>query len=226
MAQQTTQNDDLRDKLVKYIEDMYTLETQIIETLEKHASEAKAVPEFQTRINQHIEESKAQRDRMEQRLAAYNKKPSSVKGAMGSMVGNVVGAVSGTRPDVLAMNARDEFATEHMEIAAYGLLLTTAVAYGDAETARACEQTLAEEQAMADWLQARIPQAALLSLEQGGIKLPQTAHTQGQNAWRQALHFAQSGASGMSGGMSGGMTGAGMQGMQSDGMTNNTTTQI
>jgi len=32
MAQQTTQNDDLRDKLVKYIEDMYTLETQIIET--------------------------------------------------------------------------------------------------------------------------------------------------------------------------------------------------
>jgi ferritin-like metal-binding protein YciE len=40
-----------------------------------------------------------------------------------------------------------------MEIASYRILIATAEECGDAETRRVCEENLAEEEAMAKWLE-------------------------------------------------------------------------
>ncbi|MGE5333640.1 MAG: ferritin-like domain-containing protein [Nitrososphaerota archaeon] len=179
--------DDLRDKLVTYLQDAYAMEDQIEEVLEKHEKEADGYPDIQALIHRHIEETRQHRQRMEERLNAYSEKPSGVKGAATSLMGNVLGMVSGGRTDTLAKNTRDEYTTEHLEIAAYGLLMATAQAYGDTTTIQACELNLRDEVRMASLLEQQFPRVALLSLQQDKIDVPQMLFQETQSTWRQTL---------------------------------------
>lgn len=185
-------DEKLRDKLIKYIEDAYAMENQIVETLEKQVKETQKFPDIQARIQQHLDATREHRTRMEDRLAYYNKKPSTVKGALTNMMGNVAGALGATRPDMLAMTARDDYMTEHLEIAAYELLMATAQAFGDTDTIRACELNLRDEVAMARWLEQGMPRAALLSLQEDGINIPDQALLSAESIVSNALRSAES----------------------------------
>jgi len=180
-------NDDLRDKLVTYIQDAYALENQIVEVLEKHEREAQGYPDIQAMVHQHLEETKQHRQRMEECLQAYDEKPSAMKGAATNLMGNLLGAVSGGRTDTIAKNTRDEYVTEHMEIAAYGLLMATAQAYGDTRTMQACALNLRDEIRMAALLEPQFPRVALLALRQDNIDVPQTTFQQAESSWQQTL---------------------------------------
>ena len=185
-------DEKLRDKLITYIEDAYGMENQIVETLEKQVKETQKFPDIQARIQQHLEATREHRSRMEARLAFYNKKPSAVKGAMTNMMGNMIGALGSTREDTLAKTARDDYVTEHMEIAAYELLIATAQAFGDLETIRACEANLRDEVAMASWLEQGMPRTALLSLQEDGINIPDQALLSAESVVNSALQSAHS----------------------------------
>jgi ferritin-like metal-binding protein YciE len=169
------QDSKLQDKLVTYIEDAYAMENQIVEALQKQMEQTRDVPTVQARIRQHLAATEQHRQRMESRLAAYDKRPSAVKGFLSNIMGNTQGVMSGARADALAMTARDDYMIEHFEIAAYTLLITTARAFGDEETVRACELNLRDEIDMQTWLAQHLPEAALLSLRQDGITVPQAA---------------------------------------------------
>jgi ferritin-like metal-binding protein YciE len=73
------------------------------------------------------------------------------------------------RGEKAGRNARDAFATEHLEIASYELLRRVAERAGDEETASAAGEILLEEQAMADKISAKWDRFAELSLLQEGI---------------------------------------------------------
>jgi ferritin-like metal-binding protein YciE len=165
----------LRDKLTTYIQDAYAMENQIVETLEKHAGQAKDFPDIQARIRQHLDATKEHRARMEDRLRAHGQSPSKVKGALTGLMGNMAGIASGVQADRLAMDARDEYVIEHLEIASYALLIATARACGDEDTVRAAEANLRDEVAMQRWLLEHLPQTALLSLRQDGVTIPRAA---------------------------------------------------
>jgi ferritin-like metal-binding protein YciE len=180
-------NDDLRDKLVTYLQDAYAMENEIVDTLEKHVKDADGFPDIQNLIQRHLEETKQHRQRMEGCLNAYNEKPSGVKGAATSVMGNVMGMMSGSRTDTLAKNTRDDYTTEHFEIASYGLLIATAQAYGDTATIQACEMNLRDEVRMAALLEQQFPQVALICLQQDHIDVPQGMFPQAQSTWRQML---------------------------------------
>ena len=168
-------DDKLRTKLIAYLQDMYALENQIVETLEKHAGQAKDDPEAQARIKEHLEATKLHRSRMEERLTAYGEQPSTVKGAISNVMGAAMGAGGGVRPEALARDLRDEYVTEHLEIASYTLLIAMARAYGDQETVRAAELNLRDEFEMQRWLVLHLPEGALLALQQEGITIPPDA---------------------------------------------------
>ena len=172
MANQQTQGDgEQRHKLVSYIQDAHALENQIVQVLEQHAAQAADFPQIQAQIQRHLEETRQHRDRMAQRLEAYGESPSAIKAAGSTLMGNMMGAVSGLRPESLARNARDEYVTEHLEIAAYILLITSARAFGDEETVRAAELNLRDEIAMQQWLAQNLPMVCLLNLEQEGVPI-------------------------------------------------------
>jgi ferritin-like metal-binding protein YciE len=168
-------DEKLKDKLVRYIEDAYAMENQIVQTLQRHVEQAKDFPTVQQRIREHLAATEQHMRQMEARLKAYGKSPSGVKGALSGFMGTTAGAASGTQPDTLVMNARDEYVTEHFEIAAYTLLITAARAYGDEDTVRACELNLRDEIDMQSFLAQHLAEAALLTLQQDGITVPRTA---------------------------------------------------
>ena len=184
------QRDMLRDKLITYIEDAYGMENQIVETLEKQVKETQKFPDIQARIQQHLDATREHRTRMEERLAFYNKKPSAIKGAMTNMLGNLIGSLGGAREHALAKTARDDYMTEHLEIAAYELLIATAQAFGDQDTIRACAANLRDEVVMAHWLEQSLPRTALLSLQEGGINIPDTTLLSAESVVANALQSA------------------------------------
>jgi ferritin-like metal-binding protein YciE len=165
----------LEEKLITYLQDAYAMENQIVETLEKQVAQTEKVPHVQLRVKEHLEATRQHRARMEQRLNAYGKQPSPVKGAMSTVMGNTMGILGGARPDSLAMTSRDDYTVEHFEIGTYAMLITVAKAFGDEETVRACQMNVQDEVRMQQWLAQHAAEATLLSLQQDGIEIPDSA---------------------------------------------------
>lgn len=183
-------DEKLRDKLITYLEDAYVMEHQIEEALEHQVKATHKLPDMQAHIQQHLDASKQHKMRMADRLAAYNKKPSSVKDLLSRMTGNMAGALGGSRTDSLAMTVRDDYMIEHLEIGSYGLLIATAQAFGDTATVQACEANLRDEILMANWLEGQLGQAAIRSLQQDGINIPPEELQNAQDAVTSALRSA------------------------------------
>src|SRR4051794_40083993 len=178
----------IRDKLLPHIQNAYAMENQLVEALEKHAKETADFPDIQAMIQQHLEQTKQHRDRMEQRINFYGYKPSAMKDLGSSLMGNMMGAMAGARPDQLARIARDEYISEHLEIAAYTLLITTARVFGDEETVRAAEMNRNDEINMQAWLLQHMPDACIRSLQQEGYQISSDAQQ-----WAQQMNTAMSG---------------------------------
>lgn len=185
--------EELFKKLIVYLQDMYSLENQIVEILQRHAHEAAQFPQIQAKLNEHLEQTKTHRGRMEARLKAHDKSPSTLKGAMSAMLGSMTGAFGATRPDVVGRNMRDDYTTEHLEIASYCELIATAQLYGDMDTVRAAEENLVDEIATARWMEQHFAEAAILSFRDDGIQIPDGAVPHAQQAIDQALSSAAHG---------------------------------
>ena len=63
-----------------------------------------------------------------------------------------------TASDEIVKGAMAGYVFEHFEIASYTALIAAAKTAGDPETARVCEAILVQEEAMADWLAAHLPE--------------------------------------------------------------------
>ena len=87
---------------------------------------------------------------MKARLDAHEATPSGVRQVGGILQGLAKMPLDMIRGEKAGRNARDGFATEHMEIASYELLRRIADRAGDEETAQAATEIIAEEKAMAD----------------------------------------------------------------------------
>jgi ferritin-like metal-binding protein YciE len=73
------------------------------------------------------------------------------------------------RQEKAGRNARDGYATEHLEIASYQLLERVAQAAGDEETAEVARQNRKDEEAMAKKIESNWDRFAELSLQEAGI---------------------------------------------------------
>jgi ferritin-like metal-binding protein YciE len=127
------------------------------------------------KIREHFAATEQHRERMADQLKAYNKSPSGLKSALSALTGMTQGSVQGIRPESLATMARNSYATEHFDIGMYTILITTARAFGDENTVRACELNLRDEVDMQAWLAQHLPEATLLTYEKDGITIPQAA---------------------------------------------------
>ncbi|NJN18903.1 MAG: ferritin-like domain-containing protein [Oscillochloris sp.] len=153
-----------RDTLVSWLRDAHGLETNLVQTLEKHADQAKGHPQIEAKMREHLEQTKRHADLIEGCLKRYNERPSGVKEAIGAVSGFMQGITSGAAADNMVKNALADYAAEHFEIASYRSLRSAAQHLGDDETVRICDQILRDEESMASWLEQQIPQVTQMYL--------------------------------------------------------------
>ena len=85
---------------------------------------------------------------------------------LAALMKSVVDVARGDKP---GRNARDGYATEHMEIASYELLRRIAQKAGDEDTAKAAQEIIAEEQQMAKTIEQNWDKFTELSLREEGV---------------------------------------------------------
>jgi ferritin-like metal-binding protein YciE len=160
--------DQLKEQLIKHIDEAHAMEQNVLRMLDGMISTTDD-PEILDALEHHKLQTQGHADRMAQRLEAYDAAPSTVK-----QIGGVLGALMKmpldfVRGEKAGRNARDGYATEHLEIASYELLRRIAQKAGDEETAQAAQEIIAEEQAMANLIEEHWDKFAELSLQEEGI---------------------------------------------------------
>jgi ferritin-like metal-binding protein YciE len=163
-------DDKLQQKLIDYIEDAHAMEQNVSTMLTSMISTTDD-PEIKEMLEHHKEETERQEARLRERLDALGAGTSTRKQAQTVAAALVKGATDVARGDQAGKNARDGYTTEHMEIAAYQLLERLAQKAGDTETAEVARQNRAEEEAMAQKLDANWDRFLDLTLAENDIRV-------------------------------------------------------
>ena len=158
----------LQEQLIKHLDEAHAMEQNVLRMLDGMISTTDD-PEILDALEHHKVQTQGHADRMAQRLEAHGAAPSTVR-----QLGGVLGALAKlpldlVRGDKAGRNARDGYATEHLEIASYELLRRVAQKAGDEETATAASEIIEEERAMAKLIEANWDTFAVLSLQEEGI---------------------------------------------------------
>src|SRR5947199_4059207 len=158
----------LNDQLIKHIDEAHAMEQNVLRMLDGMISTTDD-PEILDALEHHKMQTQGHADRMAERLEAHGASPSAVK-----QLGGVLGALAKLPLDLVrgekaGRNARDGYATEHMEIASYELLRRTAQKAGEEETATAAQEIIVEEKAMAALIEQNWDKFAELSLKEEGV---------------------------------------------------------
>jgi ferritin-like metal-binding protein YciE len=158
----------INEQLVKHLDEAHAMEQNVLRMLDGMISTTED-PEIVREREHHKLETEGHAEWMKARLEAHGATPSAVKQA-----GGILGALAKMPLDMMrgekaGRNARDGFATEHMEIASYELLKRVAERAGDAETARVCDEIIGQERSMAETIASHWDRFAELSLHESGV---------------------------------------------------------
>ena len=160
--------DELQGQLVKHIDEAIAMEQNVLRMLDSMVQTTND-DEIKEELRLHKLETERQIDRLNKRLQAHGASQSMVREAGGIAQALMKSVVDAVRPEKAGRNARDGYATEHLEIASYQLLERVARRAGDEETAEAAAQNRADEERMAKLFEDRWDRFAELSLEEAGV---------------------------------------------------------
>jgi ferritin-like metal-binding protein YciE len=159
---------DLNDQLTKHIDEAIAMEQDVLRMLDSMIQTTDD-DQIKQELREHKLETERHSDRLRERLEARGAEPSLVREAGGVMGALMKSVLDVARSEKAGRNARDGYATEHMEIASYELLERIAMRAGDERTAEVARQNRAEEEAMAKRLEAHWDRFAELSLADAGV---------------------------------------------------------
>lgn len=146
-------HEDPREALIHCLADAHAVETQSIELLEA-GPEMISLPPLETAFREHLEESRAQKTRLEERLDALGGERSRFGDAAIRIGAFNWGMFVQARPDTEAKLAAFAYAFEHLEIGGYEQLRHVAGRAGDGETVDAITRILDEERRAAERISA------------------------------------------------------------------------
>jgi ferritin-like metal-binding protein YciE len=159
---------DIQEQLVKHIDEAYAMEQNVLRMLDGMI-ETTDDPTMRGDLERHKAETEAQAERLKECLESHDASPSMVKEAGGILGAMMKGVADMARGDKAGRNARDGFATEHMEIASYQLLERVATRAGDEQTAEVARMNRGEEEAMAAKIDQTWDKAVDMSLQEAGV---------------------------------------------------------
>ena len=158
----------LEEQLVKHIDEAVAMENMVLRMLDR-LIETNEYAELRDGFRLHKQQTEEQIERLRARLEAHDAEPSMVReigGITSALMKSVVDAVRGEKA---ARNARDAYATEHLEIASYHLLERVALRAGDEATAEVARQNRSEEEEMARRIDQNWDRVVDIALVEAGV---------------------------------------------------------
>jgi ferritin-like metal-binding protein YciE len=165
MTRERSTMTDPNEQLVKHLDEAYAMEQNVSRMLDGMISTTDD-PDIVRELEHHKIQTEGHAERIKLRLKAHDATPSVVR-----EVGGILGALAKLPLDMIrgekaGRNARDGYAAEHMEIAAYELLARIAERAGDEETAAVARAIIEEEREMARTIEQNWDTFAALSLSE------------------------------------------------------------
>jgi ferritin-like metal-binding protein YciE len=152
-----------QDQLVKYLTDCHSIELQALVQM-RRAPDLAHDDDLARIFSEHEVETAEHERRVRERLESHGAQPSKLKDAAGKAGAVGMLLFAGANPDTPGKLTAHAFSYEHMELAAYELLRTAAIAAGDEETEQMAVEIAAQEEAMAQRLADRFDVAVEASL--------------------------------------------------------------
>lgn len=147
-----TFSDETRDIFVTGLRNAHAMENQALSIMKPQLERIEHYPAVAERLRQHISETEGQKERLENVLQSLAEDTSTLKDTALSLGGSMAAMAHSMAGDEIIKNSLADFAFENYEIAAYKSLIVLAEAGGMQEAQQVLQQNLAEEEAMADWL--------------------------------------------------------------------------
>ncbi|GJE56933.1 ferritin-like domain-containing protein [Methylobacterium thuringiense] len=140
---------DTREIYVTALKNTHAIEMQALQIMERQIERLKNYPEMEQALRRHVDETHGQRDRLEEALQSLGDSPSTIKEGFLGFVGNMMALGHTPAQDEILKNTYANHAFENFEIAAYESLLVIADAAGQSGHTTGFQQSLKEEQGMA-----------------------------------------------------------------------------
>jgi len=166
-----------QDKLVQYLHEAHAMELALVRTLQAHSAMTPA-GEYRSALDRHRRDTQRHADAVARRLRELDGSPGVAEVAYGlaqrlagqalSLAKAPLDMVRGSGgEEKLLKNAKDECASEALEIATYDALEALARQVGDADTAALAAELRADEERMLKTLRAQLPRltAAVVGAE-------------------------------------------------------------
>ncbi len=148
----------LQDLFVTGLVNLHAVEKQALAIVTPQIARLEHYPEVADRLRLHRDETDAQIARLDEILAGFDTSGSFLKDTALSMSGGMAALGHSVAGDEILKNTFANYAFEHFEIASYKSIITLAEDGGFAGATSSLQQSLREEQSMAQWLDDALPQ--------------------------------------------------------------------
>ena len=155
-----------KETLLAWLQDAHAMENQAIEILKRQSGRTDH-PLVAGKVEEHLEQSREHASRLKECIERLGGDSSTAKKGAAKFLGNVAGFANAPASDELVKNAIAAYTFESLEIASYRALVAAAEDASEEEVRQVCEDILAEEEAMAEWLGEHLPLLARQHLQHG-----------------------------------------------------------
>ncbi|HEX8300999.1 ferritin-like domain-containing protein [Sphingomonas sp.] len=147
----------LQDLFIVGLRNAHALEKQALSIMTPQVARIENYPEMAERLRAHIEETNGQLTRLDELLADLDTSGSTLKDLGLSLTGGMAAMSHSIAGDEILKDTFANYAFENFEIAAYKSLIAMAEHGGFGSATPALQETLREEQAMAQWIDEALP---------------------------------------------------------------------
>ena len=155
----------LDEQLIKYLTDAHSIEMQALAQM-RAAPDLAGDQQLADAFRAHLAETERHEQLVRERLDVHGASPSKLKDVVMTAGGKAFVLFARSQPDTTGKLTAHALSYEHLELAAYELLLRVAQRAEDEETAEAARRIRDEEAAMAERLEGAIDAAVEASLRE------------------------------------------------------------
>jgi len=148
---------DTREIIKDWLKDAHAMEHAALDNLEHQVDHLDDYPELKAKLEQQIEITRSQEQRIDQQLRALGTDPSTMKDAALRIAGRIQALMAGAAPDDVVKQATSTLAYENWEIANYRALAAAAETAGDHSMCTMFEEMANEKVGLMNWLSDALP---------------------------------------------------------------------